>query len=121
MKTKDEILEALNDEQKQLLADTINHGVWGDCDAFIDGKNVWANGYITDLAYHGEHFVRKELSIRFQDLFKALGLKGNSKEKQSDSMLWIYDWWEDGSGSILLIPETLAAELEAWAREYNKK
>jgi hypothetical protein len=121
MKTLNEILANLNEEQKQLLADTINHGAWGDADVFYgNNENAYGYGYITDLAYKGNHFERKSLSNRFRSLFKALGLEGNKWNKQSDEMCWMYDWWGDGTGSILFIHESLSTEFEEWAKGYNK-
>ena len=121
MRTMNQILENLNDEQKQLLADTINHGSWGDCEVeFNNAKIDYATGYITNDAYKGGHFERKSLSTRFQSLFKALGLEGTKNSKRNNEMRWIYDWWGDGSGSVLFIRDGLDAEFEQWAREYNK-
>lgn len=120
MKNLNEILANLNDEQKQLLADTIKHGYWGDCQENFGDECVYVDGYITDEAYKGNHFVRKELSNRFKSLFKALGLEGTKYSKKNDTMVWYYDWWQDGSGSILLIREELSGEFEKWAKEYNK-
>ena len=123
MRTIEKILLNLSDEQKQLLADTIVHGAWGDTDAIFEGEQeaVRVYGYITDLAYKGNHFERKTLSNRFKSLFKALCLKGDKKSKTCDMMQWIYDWWEDGSGSILLIRADITDSLEKWATEYNNK
>ena len=123
MRTIEQILLNLSDEQKQLLADTIVHGAWGDTDAIFEGEQeaVRVYGYITDLAYKGNHFERKTLSNRFKNLFKSLGLKGDKKSKACDMMQWIYNWWEDGSGSILLIREDITDSLEKWATEYNNK
>ena len=53
MRTIDEILNVLNDEQKQLLADTINFGWWGDGSGSVlfirDGLDIqfeeWAKNY----------------------------------------------------------------------------
>lgn len=120
MKNLNEILANLNDEQKQLLADTIKYGSWGDCQEYFGDECVYVDGYITDEAYKGNHFVRKELSNRFKSLFKALGLEGTKYSKKNDTMVWHYDWWGDGSGSILLIREELSGEFEKWAKEYNK-
>lgn len=86
----------------------------------IGDECVYVDGYITDEAYKGNHFVRKELSNRFKSLFKALGLEGTKYSKKNDTMVWHYDWWGDGSGSILLIREELSGEFEKWAKEYNK-
>lgn len=121
MRTLAQIVGNLDNDQRQLLVDTINHGGWGDTDTFFKGEKepVRVYGYITDLAHKGNHFERRSLSNRFKELFKALGLKGNSKSKASDVMQWIYDWWEDGSGSILLVREELTGDLEKWAKNYN--
>ena len=122
MKTTNEILANLNDEQKQLLADTINHGAWGDAEVEFDNNVIaYGYGYITDLAYKGNHFERKTLSNRFRSLFKALGLNGDKYEKRNNEMKWMYDWWGDGTGSILFIHEDICDEFEKWAREYNKQ
>lgn len=122
MRTCNEILAALNDEQKVLLADTLNYGLWGDCD-FDDDKEcgVYAMGYITNDAYRGGHFERKTLSARFRSLFKALGLKGTRHYKKCKEMKWFHDWWGDGSGSVLLIRQELCDDFEEWARIYRKK
>ena len=107
MKNLEQILANLNEEQKQLLADTINYGCWGDSQEYFGEECVYVYGYITDEAYKGGHFIRRELSNRFRSLFKALGLTGNRWHKESDTMKWCYDWWGDGTGSILLIREEL--------------
>lgn len=120
MKTINEILNALNDEQKQLLADTINYGSWGDTDEDFEGETIGVYGYITDCAYEGGHFDRKSLSHRFRSLYKALGLEGNKYCKRNDTMVWYYEWWGKGTESILLIREELTDQFEKWAREYNK-
>lgn len=119
MRTLEEILKPLTEEQKQLLADTINYGGWGDCDDIFEGKACRVYGYITDEAYRGNHFERRTLSNKFRSLFKALGLVGDKKSKSNNEMSWIYDWWEDGSGSILLIREELCGEFEKWAETFS--
>ena len=116
MRTLDEIISNLTDDQKQLLADTINYGAWGDCQETFNGELAYAYGYITDDAYRGGHFVRRSLSNRFRSLFKALGLEGTKWSKKNGEMVWIYDWWGDGSGSILLIREELSDQFEEWAK-----
>lgn len=119
MRTLTEIIASLNNEQKQLLADTIKYGFWGDCEmSFAEGE-IWCNGYITNDAFKGGHFERKTLSIKFQGLFKALELKGDKYGKENGEMMWIYDWWGDGSGSVLFIREELCNDFENWAKNYN--
>ena len=120
MRTTDQIISNLTQEQKQLLADIINNGSWGDCDATFKGEDnpVMAWGYITNEAYLGGHFVRRSISNRVRSLLKALGLEGTSTDKSSAEMQWMYDWWGDGSGSILLIREELADQFEKWAKNF---
>lgn len=120
MRTIDEILNVLNDEQKQLLADTINFGCWGDCSQEFADDDDMAMGYITDDAYQGNHFPRRSLSTRFQSLFKALGLEGNKYSKRCVEFKWIYDWWDDGSGSVLFIRDGLDIQFEEWAKNFGK-
>lgn len=117
MKTMAQILENLNEEQKQLLADTINYGSWGDSEVSFEDGDDFGYGYITDEAYKGKHFERRTLSKKFQSLYKALGLKGDKYEKSSIEMVWMYDWWGDSSGSVLFIRSGLDVEFEKWARE----
>ena len=118
-RTVNQIIENLNEEQKQLLADVINYGGWGNADAYFGDTAYMCDGYITDEAYRGGHFSRRAIPNRLRSLYKALGMEGDKKSKQSDCMLWIYDWWEDGSGSILLIPEGLSDDFEDWAKLYK--
>lgn len=118
MRTLENIISNLTEEQKQLLADTINYGAWGDCQEYFSEEEpcVYVYGYITDDAYRAKHFERRTLSNKFRSLFKALGLEGDRWCKRSGEMVWRYDWWDDGSGSVLFIREELSDEFEAWAK-----
>lgn len=121
MRTLEQIISNLNDTQKQLFADTINHGGWGNCDTYLDGEYVMVWGYITNFAYKGGHFDRRSLSNRFRSLFKALGLQGDKKWKRCADMEWCHDWWEDGTGySVLFLRQDMQEEFENWAKNYNK-
>jgi len=121
MRTIEEITAPLTDEQKLLLADVIRHGCWGDCEeTFADGETARCMGFITDDAYQGNHFPRKGIPSRLKSLYKALGLEGSNRCKSSAEMVWIYDWWDDGSGSILLVREPLDDDLDKWATDYLK-
>lgn len=121
MRTIEEITAPLTDEQKLLLADVIRHGCWGDCEeTFSDGETAPCMGFITDDAHQGNHFQRKSIPSRLKGLYKALGLEGSDRRKSSAEMVWIYDWWDDGSGSILLVREPLDDGLDKWATDYLK-
>lgn len=121
MRTIEEILKGLNEEEKQLLADTIKFGNWGDCEVRFLKDDCYATGYITNDAYQGGHFERRGLSNRFKSLFKSLGLEGNKYSKRSEEIAWSYDWWGDGSGSVLFIRDGLDVQFDEWARKYNTK
>lgn len=67
MRTVKQIIEPLDKEQKQLLADIINFGYWGDADmVFSDGVPVRAEGCITDEAHEAENFKRREIPHRLR-------------------------------------------------------
>lgn len=119
MRTLGQILNPLTDKQKLLLADTIKFGAWGSCDAEFSDKTDYAYGYITDDAHLAWNFTRRELSALFRSLFKALGLEGNNQSKRCEEFVWIYDWWDDGSGSVLFIRDALVDDFEEWAKNYN--
>lgn len=119
MKTLEQILNNLSDEQKQLLADTIIYGGWGDSEVKFQDDEDYGYGYVTNDAHKGGHFNRRELSRRFQDLFKALNLEGSKWAKCTEEMAWFHDWWCDGSGSVLFIRSGLDGAFEKWARTYN--
>lgn len=88
----------LTEDEKLLLADTIKHGEWGDCDMEFEegGKSVtdYAIGFCTNDAYEGGHFERRKLSSMFKKLYKKL-------PKQYFNHC--SDWWDDGSGDMMFI------------------
>lgn len=125
MRSVSEIVSALTDEQRTLLSDLVVHGYWGDCDMEFgdpDGEygTFSCDGYITDDAYMGGHFVRRGLSNRFRSLYKALGMKGNGMHRMCDEFAWAHDWWGDGRGSVFFVRGEISAELEEWATGFGK-
>ena len=118
MKTIEEIVSVLTDEQKQLLKDTIVYGSWGDCDyEFIgqDGKpeTDYACGYITNYAKKAGHFSGRKVSEIFRSMYRRLGLVGGIGEIISHAS----DWWEDGSGDVLFIRDKYVRLFEQWSKE----
>lgn len=122
------LLQLLTDDEKQLLADTINHGGWGNCDmSFInkDGEVVGADcwGYITNRAKDAGHFNGRKVSAMFRSIYRKI------ENKRPDS--WykgtgageitchFNNWWGDGSGDVLFIRKPFCDEAEQWAKNYT--
>lgn len=128
MATLQDIIAKLNDEQKLLLADTIVFGGWGDTNGEFnvdEDSDEWSGGfvYLPDGAWRGQHFERKTLPAMFKALYDALDMDGNANFKTNGVMNWHKDWWDDGSGSVLIIRDPLYKEFEKWAnalvKQYN--
>ncbi len=126
MKTWNDILGVLTDEQKQLLADTIVQGGWGDCDMeFINesGEETTAHcyGYITNEAHNAGHFSGRKVSAMFRSLYHRVETKRFSGRSGAGEIIChCNDWWDDGSGDMLFIREPFVDEAETWAQNYNK-
>lgn len=117
-----ETIEKLTDDQQQLLADTIIHGEWGDCEmTFLDenGKDEDAlcTGYCTNDAKNGGHFSGRKVSTMFRSIYNKVELQPGTGE----IICHCNDWWGDGSGDMMFIREPYDAEARQWALEYNKK
>ena len=120
-RTFEEILANLNEEQKLLLADVIRFGYFGDAQFNTpDGGYVYCDVYITDDAYQGNHFERKSIPNRLKNLYKALNLEGTKHNKTDGSQIFFsYDWWGDGSGSVLAFVCDLGEEIKTWVINYK--
>lgn len=121
METFEEIINQaqLDENEKLLLADTINYGWWGDCDMDFkeDGETIYdrANGFITNDAHEGGHFERKKLPALFKKMYKKL---------PKNVFKHISDWWEDGSGDVLFVrefSEEFLTSMYDWAKSPTKK
>ena len=124
MKTFNDILSLLNNDEKQLLADTINHGIWGDCEmefANEDGttSTVYCNGYCTNDAKNGGHFSGRKLSAMFSAMYKKLETIHYPQSGMGEITCHCNDWWNDGSGDMLFIRDPFDKEAEEWARNYK--
>ena len=129
MKTWNDILNVLTDDEKQLMADTINYGGWGDCDmTFIndDGTEVdtMCFGYITNLAKDGGHFSGRKVSAMFRSIYRKIENKRPDTWRKGtgagEITCHFNNWWEDGSGDVLFIREPFCDEAEKRAENYNK-
>lgn len=114
-----EILNALTEEQKQLLKDTINYGSWGDSDwEFIndngDVETVPMYGYCTNDAKRAGHFSGRKASAMFRSMYKKLCPTKYNKIGRYISHC--NDWWGDGSGDMLFIRSPFYHDFEEWAK-----
>ena len=128
-KTFDDVLALLSDDEKQLLADTINFGGWGSTSMgfFNDNGEVseeMCYGYITNMAKDAGHFSGHKVSAMFRSIYRKI------ENKKPDAWLkWTgageitchyNNWWGDGSGDVLFIREPFDEVAEEWAKNYNK-
>lgn len=126
MKTWNDILELLTEEQKQVLADTITEGEWGSCDMeFVneDGQTITAPciGYITNEAKNAGHFSGRKLSALFRSLYSRVETKRFHSHSGAGEIISHYNnWWGDGSGDVLFIRDPFDIEASKWAENYNK-
>lgn len=113
-----QLLESLNDNQKQLLKDTINHGWWGDGDYefIINGeiKTLHMQGYITNDAKDAGHFSGRQVSAMFRSLYKNLCL---NKHGLGEYFSHATNWWGDGSGDVMFIRDDVSDFMEEWAKK----
>lgn len=115
----EEIVSVLTADEKQLLKDTINEGVWGDSDwEFLDenGKieTVSMCGYCTNDAHLAGHFKGRIVSAMFKSIYKKLCPANHNQIGRYVSHC--NDWWGDGSGDMLFIRTGYYQIFEEWAR-----
>ena len=120
MKTVEDIVSVLTDEQKQLLKDTIIHGCWGDADyEFLDEKGeietAHMYGYCTNDAKLAGNFSGRRVSAMFRSMYKKLCPVHYNQIGRVISHC--NDWWGDGSGDMLFIRSEWVDRFELWARE----
>ena len=106
------VVSLLNENQQQLLKDTINHGCWGDSEiAFTDGEYP-STGYCTNDAKRGGHFQGRQISSMFRSIYKKLCPNGGV----GDIISHCSDWWGDGTGDMLFIKDGWDHAFEQWAK-----
>jgi hypothetical protein len=95
-----------NENQIEAIKLIIREGFWGDCgERFADNKIYSANGYYTNMN------KGKQFSGIMSSVSKTI------KSSETNLILMISDWWQNGRGDMMffnmdLIDET---ELENWA------
>lgn len=125
-KTFDDVLALLSDDEKQLLADTINFGAWGSTSMEFyndDGEYTCEEcyGFITNRAKDAGHFSGRKVSAMFRSIYSKVERERSSKHSGEGEIISHYNnWWGDGSGDVLFIREPFDDEAKAWARIYNK-
>lgn len=122
-----QLVATLTEDERQMLADTIIHGNWGDCEMeFVnpDGETVTVpcTGYCTNDTKNGGHFSGRKLSSMFRAFYaKVETQRYSSKSGAGEIICHCNDWWDDGSGDMLFIRDPHDLEADKWAREYNNK
>lgn len=111
----------LNDNQRQLLKDTVLYGEWGDTSMdFLDEngerETVMGFGFITNDAKEGGHFSGRQISGMFSHIVKKLCPDGIGR-----IFAHIPDWWQDGSGDVLFVRGSFYDMLRAWAEEKRNR
>lgn len=119
MNTVEEVVSVLTDEQKQLLKDTIIHGVWGDSEyEFLndDGETetVSMYGYCTNDAKLAGNFSGRTISAMFRSMYRKLCPAHYNQIGRYISHC--NDWWGDGNGDMLFIRSEFVNKFEEWAR-----
>lgn len=121
MKTIEDILVSLTEEEKVLLKDTIKYGCWGDSDySFMDGENVVTDsmyGYCTNEAKKGGHFSGRKVASMFKNIYKKVCILSRGGEGIGEVISHCSDWWGDGSVDMLFIRKNYVDDFERWARE----
>lgn len=121
MRTIEEIVSVLNEEQRQLLKDTIRHGYWGDCEyGFIDEngevETVYADGFCTNDAKNAGHFSGRKVSAMFRAIYHKIC---DAKYSYTVGAVISHanDWWGDGTGDMLFIRGEYTEMFENWAKQ----
>ena len=115
------LLAPLNEEQRQVLKDCINHGLWGNCEQeFINAKGEivtsYCNGYCTNDAKLAGHFSGRKISALFRGIYSKL-CGGGKNKNLGEVLCHCSDWWGDGKGDMLFIKDEYVNAFETWARE----
>ena len=119
MKTVEQIVSVLTEEEKQLLKDTIKYGSWGDANhGFLDEKGeietVSMYGYCTNDAKLAGNFSGRKVSAMFRSMYRKLCPACHNRVGRYISHC--NDWWGDGTGDMLFIRTEVVDAFENWAR-----
>lgn len=117
------IVSILTADEQQLLKDTIKHGYWGDAGAqFLNGPDTMADivtdgaeVYITNDAKQGGHFSGPRVSAMFRSIYKKLCPALSNQV--GAHLSHCNDWWDDGSGDVLMLREDENSAWREWADE----
>ncbi len=126
VKTWDDVVNVLTDDERQLLADTIIEGEWGDCQIeFANGDGTEsvtcdAMGYCTNDAKNAGHFSGRKVSALFRSMYRKLETIHYPHSGMGRITAHCNDWWGDGSGDMMFIRDPFDIEAREWAENYNK-
>ena len=116
-------LNQLTEDQRQLLADTIKYGLWGDTEyEFMENGQITTvpcDVYITNDARRGGNFSGRQISAMFRSIYSKLAPP--SQNGAGEIIAHTSDWWGDGSGDVLFVREEYCKEIEEWGRNYKRK
>lgn len=111
MKTIENLVKDLTDDQKQLLKDIIRWGAWG----------AWSSDFVDFVDEDGNLYGMNAFGYCTNDAkdenYRAIYTKLCCHEGIEGEFLTHYpDWWGDDTGDMLFIREDLVEAFEAWAR-----
>ena len=112
------VVSVLNEQQQQLLKDTIRYGCWGDSSYEFWDENdqvetVGMMGYCSNDAKEAGHFSGRQVSGMFRGIYSKLCPNNGIGKVISHHS----DWWGDGSGDMLFIRSNWVDAFEEWARQ----
>lgn len=124
MKTVEEIVSVLTEEQKQVLKDTIRLGYWGDADMeFLkEGSSdeeecVLCDGYCTNDAKRAGNFQGRKIAGLFRGIYNRMCPKKYGRIAFGEIIGHATNWWDDGSGDMLFIRSEYSQAFEEWAKK----
>lgn len=124
MKTVEEIVSVLTEEQKQVLKDTILHGYWGDCNMEFLKENssdeeecVLCDGYCTNDAKLAGNFQGRKIAGLFRGIYNRMCPRKYGKSSLGEVICHCSNWWGDGTGDMLFIRSEYSQAFEEWAKQ----
>lgn len=123
MKTVNEIVSVLSEQQQQLLKDTINKGYFGNDDQsfVVNGEEIEddCDVYVTNDAKRAGHFKGREISSMFKSIYSKLcPFKTEySNYSMGEVISHCSNWWGDNTGDALFIRREYSTLFEEWAKQ----
>ena len=123
METKDLFaceIGKLNENQRQLLKDTLRFGEWGDGSMeFLDEngnvETAMSIGFCTNDAKMAGNFSGRQVSAMFRGMYGKL-----CPSRTGRLFTHCSNWWGDGRGDMLFIRSEYFDQAMSWANEPKK-